>query len=52
LHPVEGGATTFDARLVAHADGFWYVLNENAGTLGKLEAIPDDSLDRMRIPPD
>jgi hypothetical protein len=41
----ESGYKTFDARLLAHTDGFWYVLNEQ-----KLLTIPDGNVRRVRMP--
>jgi hypothetical protein len=45
----ESGKKTLDGLLLAHTDGFWYVFNENGG---RLLTIPDESVDRARMPPD
>jgi hypothetical protein len=45
------GHPTFDGRLLAHTDGFWYVFDVNGGTLRRLISIPDASVYRMRTPP-
>jgi prophage tail gpP-like protein len=42
------GSTTAEGRLVAHADGIWYVLDDN----GKLVGIPDENAGRVLVFPD
>jgi hypothetical protein len=43
----ESGSKTPHGAPLTHADGFWYVFNENGG---KLLAIPDTSVNRVRMP--